>query len=74
MIDTIFYPGVCLVYSDSTRRSEHAHICETSQRVANSELDTFFGCKVDFLATEQLSWAQTKAETPSYCMQKKNPI
>ena len=29
-------PSVCLVYSDSTRRNGHAHIGETSQRVANS--------------------------------------
>ena len=26
-------PGVLLVYSESTRRAEHAHICEISQRV-----------------------------------------
>ena len=34
-------PGVWQVYSDSTRRAEHAHICETSQRVANYEIRAF---------------------------------
>ena len=27
--------GMCLVFSDSTRRAAHAHICDTSQRVAD---------------------------------------
>ena len=35
------YPGMWLAYSDSTWRVEHAHICETSQRVANSEIKAF---------------------------------
>ena len=31
-------PGVWLWYSDSTRRAKHAHIEETSQGVAESEI------------------------------------
>ena len=38
-------PGVWLVYSDSTRRAEHAHICETSQRVANSGIRALWSWK-----------------------------
>ena len=34
-------PGVWLWYSDSTRRAEHAHTGETSQRVANSGVEHF---------------------------------
>ena len=38
-------PGVWLAYSDSTRRAEHAHICETSERVANSEIRALWSLK-----------------------------
>ena len=31
-------PEMIYVYSDSTRLAEHAHVCETSRRVANSEI------------------------------------
>ena len=56
-------PGLWIVNSDSTQRAEHAHICETSQRVANSEIialwswnfgpriTLFFGQIVNFLTT-----------------------
>ena len=35
------YPGMLLVFSKSTRRAEHGHIGETSQRVENLELGHF---------------------------------
>ena len=38
-------PGVLLVYSNSTCRAEHAHICETSQRVANSGVRVLWSWK-----------------------------
>ena len=33
-------PGMRLIFSDSTRRAEHAHIGETSQRMAKSGVRT----------------------------------
>ena len=38
-------PGVWLVYYDSTRRAEHAHIGATSQRVANSGVRALWSWK-----------------------------
>ena len=40
-------PGVWLVHCDSIRRGAHAHIGQTSQRVAKSWID-IFGLNVDF--------------------------
>ena len=39
-------PGVWKVYSHSTRRAEHAHMCETYQRVTNSEIKALWSCKL----------------------------
>ena len=73
-------PSMSLVFSDSTRRAQRAHIGYTSKQVENLELehfetltksDTFFRrCLFSRVAIEQLSRAQTKVKTSSYCMVK----
>ena len=37
--------GMWLVYSEKTRQAAHAHICETSQRVAKSEIKALWSWK-----------------------------